>query len=150
MDVEGKGTSLINMRSYIGFITKRRDSSELQEEIRSMMMARFHFQTFLRREVNAMLPIDDPDFVFTKERVGGLPAELEILEHLILPLVEYGKEEEEGVKAIACLCFANEQTEINAKRREGLVLLAKMKMKVEVEVVGDDDDDGGKPSLFID
>eukprot|EP00981_Chlorochromonas_danica_P005375 scaffold1088_cov177-Ochromonas_danica.AAC.11 len=123
------------LRALQDFIAKR-ESPELQEEMRSLM-ERFHFQTTLRREVNALLPIEAPDFVFTKERVGALPAELEIHEHHILPLAEYGKEEEKGVKALACLRFASEQAEINAKRREGLVLLAKK--KDEVEVVGEDD-----------
>lgn len=72
-----------------------------------------------------------PEFLFEEERVGNVPNELAIHEHHIRPLVETGFYDMNGMEAMRCLEFSNEQAQVNKMRRDRLMASADPTFKPE-------------------
>jgi hypothetical protein len=62
-----------------------------------------------------------PTFLFDEQRVGAVAPGMTIHESQILPLVDVGFYDKDGVESLNCLRFARDQANINRERRANLI-----------------------------
>ena len=124
---EAKNEGFIS--AYSDFIQSKEDNHKMMKitALKEELNKKYCIQknTLTRAQVSAFdAKFELPDFLFTDTaKVGNIPIDLQIHEHLIKPLTKAGFDDMEGMEAISCLAFSKDQAMTNKHRRERLMEL---------------------------